>query len=376
MPEPSPAKPVWSLVGLVHGSERLSTIRLAPLPFRIGRHTGLQMTLPATSVSREHAEFYVEGDSLRLRDLGSTNGTFVNRKRIGDQAVSDGDIIHFGEVEFRLSLQASGNSWGTMVMEGLPEPQQLMKGTRELGELLRQGAVTVEFQPIVGLPGRDVIGYEALGRGRYPGISENPVELFQIGTSLGVEAELSRLFRRKALETAASRTGLPILFLNTHPSEIGDAGLLRSLADLRREAPDQAITIEIHEAAIVKTARIAELRAGLRAHDIGLAYDDFGAGQARLLELGEVPPDLLKFDARFVRDLDRAPETKRRLVKSLVEVARDLGVKPLAEGVETLGEAEVCVELGFSLAQGYHFGRPVPIDRVPDGPARPEPPVA
>jgi EAL domain-containing protein (putative c-di-GMP-specific phosphodiesterase class I) len=54
-----------------------------------------------------------------------------------------------------------------------------------------------------------------------------------------------------------------------------------------------------------------------------------------------------------------------------VEIARDLGVEPLAEGVETPQEAEVCIDLGFTLAQGYHFGRPVPIDRVPGDPARP-----
>lgn len=96
---------------------------------------------------------------------------------------------------------------------------------------------------------------------------------------------------------------------------------------------------------------------------MGLAYD-FGAGQARLLELGEVPPDLLKFDVRFVRDLDRAPVSKRRLLKSLIDIARDLGVQPLAECIETAGEADVCIDLGFTHAQGYHYGRPVPIDRL------------
>jgi EAL domain-containing protein (putative c-di-GMP-specific phosphodiesterase class I) len=364
MSEPSPPKPAWVLVGLVHGAERLSTIALSPLPFRVGRQGGLSLTLPATSVSREHAEFYLDGDSLRLRDLDSTNGTFVNRKQIRDQTVSDGDIIHFGECEFRLGVEGSVMSWGTMVMERLPKPQQLMKGTQELTQLLRLGAVTAEFQPIVALPGGEVVGYEALGRGRYPGISESPGELFQISASLGMESELSRLFRRKALELVVGRDPLPMLFLNTHPAEIAERGLLDSLAELRRQVPDQPITIEIHEAAVVKASRIAELRAGLRDHGMGLAYDDFGAGQARLLELGEVPPDLLKFDALFVRDLDRAPESKRRMLKSLVDIARDLGVKPLAEGVETPEEAAVCIDSGFTHAQGYHFGRPAPIDRL------------
>jgi EAL domain-containing protein (putative c-di-GMP-specific phosphodiesterase class I) len=364
MTDPIAPKASWSLVGLVHGSERLSTIALTPLPFRIGRRSGLQMTLPATSVSREHAEFYLDGDRLRLRDLGSTNGTFVNRKRVQDEAVGDGDVINFGEYEFRLATENSVNSWGTMVMGELPQPQQLLKGTRELGELLRLGAVTVEFQPIVTLPHRTVVGYEALGRGNYPGLPVNPMELFEIAASLGVQSELSRVFRRKALEIAGSRAGMPTLFLNTHPSELAEPGLLEALIELRRQMPTQRITIEIHEAAVVKTSHIAELRVGLRDHGIGLAYDDFGAGQARLLELSEVPPECLKFDVRFVRDIDQAPESKRRMLKSLVDIARDLGVEPLAEGVETAPEAEVCVALGFTLGQGYHFGRPAPIDRL------------
>jgi EAL domain-containing protein (putative c-di-GMP-specific phosphodiesterase class I) len=190
------------------------------------------------------------------------------------------------------------------------------------------------------------------------------VELFQIGASLGVESELSRLFRQKALDSVLARGGLPMLFLNTHPSEVAEPGLLDSLTELQRHAPSQPITIEIHEAAVVKASCIAELRAGLREHGICLAYDDFGAGQARLLELGEMPPDLLKFDVRFVRDVDRAPDSKRRVLKSLVDIALDLGVKPLAEGIETAAEAAACIEMGFTHAQGYHFGRPVPIDRL------------
>jgi EAL domain-containing protein (putative c-di-GMP-specific phosphodiesterase class I) len=364
MPDSAAFTPPWILVGLVHGGERLSTIKIAPLPFRIGRRAGLGLTLAATSVSRDHAEFYAESDRLHLRDLDSTNGTFVNRKRIRDQVVGDGDIIHFGECEFRVAVEDGLSSWGTMVMERLPQPQQLMKGTQELAELLRLGAVTAEFQPIVLLSTGEVMAYEALGRGCYPGISESPGELFQISASLGVESELSRLFRHKALEIVLRRAPLPMLFLNTHPTEILDTGLLDSLVELQRRMPGQPITIEIHEAAVVKTARIAELRAGLRDHGMGLAYDDFGAGQARLLELAEVPPDLLKFDVRFVRGLDQAPESKRRLLKSLVDIARDLGVKPLAEGVETTGEAQACIDLGFTHAQGYHFGRPVPIDQL------------
>ena len=98
--------------------------------------------------------------------------------------------------------------------------------------------------------------------------------------------------------------------------------------------------------------------------DIGLAYDDFGTGQARLLELAEVPPDYLKFAMDFIRGIDQAPPSKRRLLSALVAVARDLEAQPIAEGIETEAEAEVCVAVGFTLAQGYYYGMPLAADHL------------
>jgi EAL domain-containing protein (putative c-di-GMP-specific phosphodiesterase class I) len=89
---------------------------------------------------------------------------------------------------------------------------------------------------------------------------------------------------------------------------------------------------------------------------MSLAYDDFGAGQARLLELSEAPPDFLKLSMRLIHGIDQAPSSRHRVLRSLVALARDLGTKTIAEGIETPGEAAVCADLGFDLAQGYHFG--------------------
>jgi len=98
--------------------------------------------------------------------------------------------------------------------------------------------------------------------------------------------------------------------------------------------------------------------------NVGLAYDDFGAGQARLFELAEAPPHYLKFDRRFVTGIDHAPVSRQRLVASLVAAARELLVSTVAEGVETAAEAATCMRAGFSHAQGYHFGRPAPAECI------------
>ena len=206
--------------------------------------------------------------------------------------------------------------------------------------------------------------YEALGRGRHPQLPESPLELLRIAETIGADAELSRLFRSKSVELTARRIDLPTIFLNTHPIEMARPGLLESLEELREIAPQLDLALEIHESVLTRPAAIAELRAMLLERNIALAYDDFGAGQARLLELAEAPPHYLKFDRRFVSGLDQAPAAKRKLLHSLLGLARELLVETVAEGIETAGEARACAELGFTHAQGFHIGRPRPIEQI------------
>jgi EAL domain-containing protein (putative c-di-GMP-specific phosphodiesterase class I) len=243
-------------------------------------------------------------------------------------------------------------------------PHRFAEGTREVRELLRSRQVTAVFQPIVLLSRGTVAAYEALGRGLHPRLPESPLELLRIAESIGADAELSRLFRKTAVELIAGRTDLPTIFLNTHPVELAQPGLLESLEELRAVSPQLDLALEIHESVLTRPAAIAELRALLLERNIALAYDDFGAGQARLLELAEAPPHYLKFDRRFVSGLDQAPAAKRRLLHSLLGLARELLVKTVAEGIETAAEARACAELGFTHAQGFYIGRPRPIEQI------------
>ncbi len=303
--------------------------------------------LPADSVSKAHAELYWRGSGLRLRDLGSKNGTFVNRAPVEDVPLSEGDVLHFADFEFRLgrSRPEEAESAGvgddsTAPIKRRELPHGFAEGTRELRELLRDGLVTMVYQPIVLLPQGTVAAYEALGRGRHPQLPESPAELLRIAETIGAEAELSRLFRSKAVDLVKDRAALPTVFLNTHPIELARPGLIESLEELRRAAPQLSLALEIHESVLTRPAVIAELRAMLLEREIALAYDDFGAGQARLLELAEAPPHYLKFDRRFVSGLEQAPLPKRKLLEALLRLARELHVATVAEGVETASEPD------------------------------------
>ena len=186
----------------------------------------LDLTLPFQSISKRHAELHLDNDARRLTDLASTNGTFVNRRRVEEEvALQEGDIVHFAEIEFRVDRSVSeavddnDAELGTLSLSRLELPRQFIGGTREMGELLEQKMVTVAFQPVVSLPAGEVMAYECLGRGLHGYLPRNPTGLFRIAETMDREGELSRLFRKKAaLLASKAENELPLLF-SQHPSQ-------------------------------------------------------------------------------------------------------------------------------------------------------------
>jgi EAL domain-containing protein (putative c-di-GMP-specific phosphodiesterase class I) len=114
----------------------------------------------------------------------------------------------------------------------------------------------------------------------------------------------------------------------------------------------------------MEVERMRELAARLDTIGVEFAYDDFGAGQARLNELGDVPPHFVKFDMGLLQGLHEASERKQKMVRDLVKLVLDLGSVPLAEGIELQADAELCRGMGFQLIQGYLTGRPVPTTSI------------
>jgi EAL domain-containing protein (putative c-di-GMP-specific phosphodiesterase class I) len=176
-----------------------------------------------------------------------------------------------------------------------------------------------------------------------------------------MEHELSRLMRIEGVRTSAMFPEPPHIFLNTHPIELSTEGFLDMMVALRRLAMSQEMTVEIHEAAVTDVSTMKEIKVGLDNLGMRLAFDDFGAGQARLCELAEVRPHCLKFDRQMIHDIHRASHDRQQMLANLVRIVVELGVIPLAEGIERAEEGSVCCEMGFALAQGYHYGMPAPV---------------
>jgi EAL domain-containing protein (putative c-di-GMP-specific phosphodiesterase class I) len=360
--EPAPwARSMWFLCGRTNESDPIRYVPIHSSPFLVGRRATCGMHLTCQSVSSAHAEFIDNGATALIRDLGSTNGTYVNGKRVTTEIeVVSGDLIQFATQAFRVLKQDSSASQVTACEDVCDQAMSLVLFDR----LITEQAVIPHYQPIVNLRSSAIEGHEVLCRSRLTGL-ETPIQMFSAATQLDQEARLSQTIRWKACQETMGLASPPHLFMNTHPVEIRQPGLLESMQLLRAAAPSQQLTLEIHEAAVTDTAEMKKLSEGLKALNVRLAFDDFGAGQARIAELTAVHPDYIKFDMSLIHNIHRATSDHRQVVAHLVKMVRNLGILALAEGVELEEEAAVCTDLGFDLAQGYCFGRPAPIKIAP-----------
>ncbi|MAI30979.1 MAG: diguanylate phosphodiesterase [Rhodopirellula sp.] len=347
----------WYLYGSIADGQNFQEVHINRPGFRIGRRFNCDLQLTWATVSGTHAEFNTGADDrLVLRDLDSTNGTFVNGKRIsGEVVLKEDDIVQLGASEFRVLTRSANEAQIDETIDFSFLPSQLVA----LEDLIHGAALVPHYQPVVNLTDKSIVGYEVLARSDNPELS-TPFQMFSLAEKLELSDALSVACRAAGLHHAKHLPSDQVLLLNTHPSELKQEQLLSSLEVLRQSAPEQAMMLEIHEAAFTDLAAMAVLQERLNDLQIQLAYDDFGAGQARILDLIEVPPDILKFDISLVRDIHESSDKHIMMVQTLVSMVRDFGISPLAEGIEKEAEAETCLEIGFELAQGFHFGRPSP----------------
>ena len=146
----------WYLEGFVgQGSKIRTTVR--SLPFSVGRRSSSDLSLNSKMVSQKHAELFQSESSVGVRDLGSTNGTFVNGKQVSSEhLLEEGDIIHFADLEFRLMKVTREPSWSpisqTVNLKEADLPGGGVAKYRELREMLQLGAVRAMIKASTVIP--------------------------------------------------------------------------------------------------------------------------------------------------------------------------------------------------------------------------------
>jgi EAL domain-containing protein (putative c-di-GMP-specific phosphodiesterase class I) len=361
----SAATSIWFLSGQMSEDEPVRHIVIRSSPFTVGRRSDSSMRLAQNCISKRHAKIVQQGNDLWLHDEQSTNGTYVNGEPVTEPVkLQPGDLVQFAAVVFRLGraeqLGENLTDAGTIHEDTCDQALAMV----QLERLISERAVVPYFQPILRIDDASwpLVGYEVLGRSRLTGLG-NASQMFKTASQLNLEAELSRVFRSQGVELAQPLNHQISLFLNTHPAELLREGLLASLQELRQQAAGRPLVLEIHEAAMTNPEMIRSLRDNLNALEIQLAFDDFGAGQARLLELADVRPDYIKFDMKLIQGIHLAAASRQQVVALLVRMVNDLDIVPVAEGVENAEDHEVLRQMGVRMGQGYYYGRPESITR-------------
>jgi diguanylate cyclase (GGDEF)-like protein/PAS domain S-box-containing protein len=268
------------------------------------------------------------------------------------------------------SKKAGPGDW-VLYSESGEDPAQTLSLTTRLRRAVEAQDWVLHYQPIVELSTGVVRAVEALIRWRDPGGGMvAPGEFIPLAEELGlIEAigdwVLDQLVRQDA---AWRREGIELdLSFNLSPRQLWSPHLAEKILG-KLSAGDldpHRVIIEITEStAMSDPDRTQAILAELHAWGLRLAIDDFGTGYSSLSRLNHLPVDVLKIDRTFVRGVDRDQDLGS-MVQAMVQLAKNLGMTPLAEGIETAEELAFIIEHGCPLGQGFFLARPMPPTEVP-----------
>lgn len=233
-----------------------------------------------------------------------------------------------------------------------------------LEDILAHGRVSSLLQPILDLVDGKVMGYEALSRGPSNSPLHAPQSLFRVAEQNGLTAVLDQACMNEAFKTCA-RLGLTgQLFVNLSPTSLLNANfspeaLLTSLDGSGIES--SRLVIEITEnSGNLDYSDLRQATSRLRDAGIEVAMDDLGEGFSSLRLWSELKPDFVKIDKHFISGIHDDPH-KIQFVRSMTQLAEGAGTRVIAEGVETVSELAVLLDIGIRFVQGYLIGRPSPI---------------
>jgi diguanylate cyclase (GGDEF)-like protein len=231
---------------------------------------------------------------------------------------------------------------------------------------LERGEIVLEYQPKYALEGGRPEAVEALARWNHPALGRiGPDGFIPLAEHTGLISALTRVVMASAL--AQVRTwrdqGVELrVAVNISPRNLLDRDLPRRIAELLDEhGLDPAVLqLEVTESrAVPNRATAMAVLEDLRTMGVGIAIDDFGTGFSSLVQLQHLRVDEIKIDRSFVMRLTRSANDET-IVRSTIDLARNLGLRVTAEGVETAEAHRRLAEMGCDLAQGYHLCPPLP----------------
>jgi diguanylate cyclase (GGDEF)-like protein len=230
---------------------------------------------------------------------------------------------------------------------------------------ITRGEIAPFFQPIVALPGKELIGFEVLARWRHPteGLIA-PDDFIPVAEETGMIADLFYSLLRQACSDARSWPPHLQLAVNISPQQLQDQWLPERILGILMETGFTPSRLEVE---ITETALINDLEAArstltsLQNSGVKIALDDFGTGYSSLYHLRELRFNKLKIDRSYVSSLKQGSE-RAKLVDAIIQLGASLSLETTAEGIETESSLDWLSDQGCNFGQGYFFGAPMPKD--------------
>ena len=246
--------------------------------------------------------------------------------------------------------------------------------TSDLREAFESEALQLHYQPVIDLATGGLVGLEALARWQHPTRGWVPPNLFvPLAEQNGLSSALDQWVLRRACADAAALRSLGFLpaaarvAVNISANNVGDVELLRWVQEAAAASalPLDALEVEVTETALLAdAARAGQALSALRRLGVTVALDDFGTGFSSLTNLRTLPVTTIKIDRSFIQHItDRADDFA--IVTSLVELGRAVGLRTVAEGVETPEQLDLLRRLGCVAGQGYLWSGALSVDELP-----------
>jgi EAL domain-containing protein (putative c-di-GMP-specific phosphodiesterase class I) len=240
-----------------------------------------------------------------------------------------------------------------------------------LADAITAGEIDVHYQPKVDMQTGIVRGVEALARWKHAELGfVRPDQFIALAEREGLIHALTLSVMARALAQAArwNAHGLKMsMAINLSPQLLELPGLVQQIADLVTQHGLQTdqVVLEITESSVVDCMGVAlGVLARLRLKGLGLSIDDYGTGFSSMQQLARIPFTELKIDRSFVHEASRRTNL-RVILQSALDMARQLGLVTVAEGIETLEDWKLVQACGCNVGQGYLIARPMPAEELP-----------
>jgi diguanylate cyclase len=242
----------------------------------------------------------------------------------------------------------------------------------DLADAITANQLVLHYQPIILLQDNVTVGFEALVRWQHPQLGMiSPDEFIPLAEKTGLVHRIGAWVLQRAvadwpaLRTWCNGSGAhrPFVSVNLSAPELCAPGIVSSIEECltQHKMPADELRIELTETVIVSSLdAVSSAIHALRALGVGIALDDFGTGYAGLGYLQTLPFSCLKIDKTFVQQM-HASQRSFHIVKSALELSRQLDLSTVAEGIEDEPTANALRDMGCTYAQGFYFARPMSV---------------